>query len=159
MRAVHTEHSSPEDLYTGISHAALKAVNDIKSFTACIEEPRNQEVLTNARQRREKSGEGIKSWLVTQHPNWLDKTVVTGVKELKLEEEAVSDAEGNGDNIQEDIPAIVAKFKEQHAEIEVAMNPEGSNLNVCILCGIIDNDDMLSLLGLSTLVPTTFFRH
>ncbi|MCJ1243279.1 hypothetical protein MMC30_000476 [Trapelia coarctata] len=132
MRAVHTEHSSPEDLYTDISQAAVRAVDDIKSFTAYIEESANQEVLKNARQSREKSGEGIKSWLVTQHPNWLERTVVTGVKELKLEEEAATDAENNGDNVQEDIPAIVAKFKEQHAEIDVAMNPEGSMLTVSL---------------------------
>jgi len=145
MRAVHTEHSSPEDLYTDISQAAVRAVNDIKNFKACIEEPVNQEVLKDARQSREKSGEGIKSWLVTQHPNWLEKSVVTGVKELRLEEEAVTDTEGNGDNVQEDIPAIVAKFKEQHIGIEVTMNPEGSELNVCTLPRTIDNGSILSL--------------
>lgn len=145
MRAVHAQHSSPEDLYASIERAAMRAVNDIKTFTACIEEPTNQDVLRNARQSQGKSAKGIKSWLVTQHPHWLEKTVETGVKELKIEEDAVSDAERYGDSVQEDIHAIVAKFKEQHAGIDVALNSEGTKLNVRRLPSIVGDDGMLSL--------------
>lgn len=145
MRAVHAQPSSPENLYASIERAAMRAVNDIKTFTACMEEPTNQDVLQNARQSRGNSAKGIKSWLVTQHPNWLEKTVETGVKELKIEEDAVSDAERYGHNVQEDIPAIVAKFKEQHAGIDVALNSEGTKLNVRKLPSIVGDDGMLSL--------------
>jgi len=145
IRALHTQHSSPEDLYADIERAAMRTVNDIKIFIACMEEPTKQDVLKTARQSREKSGEGIKSWLVNQHPNWLEKTVETGVKELNIEEDAVSDAERYGDNVQEDIPTIVAKFKEQHAGIDVALNPEGTKLNVRKLPSIVGDDSMLSL--------------
>lgn len=145
MRAVHAQYASPEDLYASIERAALRAVNDIKTFTACIEEPTNQDVLKNARQSRGKSAKGIKSWFVTQHPHWLEKTVETGVKELKIEEDAVSDAERYGDNVQEDIHAIVAKFKEQHTGIDVALNSEGTKLNVRRLPSIVGDDGMLSL--------------
>lgn len=145
MRAVHTQHSSPEDLYADVERAAMEAVHDIKTFIACMEEPTNQDVLTAARQSRGKSGEGIKSWLVNQHPSWLEKTVETGVKELKIEEDALSDAEKHGDNVQEDIPAIVAKFKERHGGIELALNPEGTKLNVRKLPSIVGDDSVLSL--------------
>lgn len=145
MRAVHTQPFSPEELYIAIQQAASKAVEDIKIFTTCIEEPANQQVLTNARQSREMSGEDIKSWLVTQHPGWLEKTVETGVKELKLEEEAAAEPEGKVENTEEDVATIVARFGEEHPDIDVTVNPEGSNLIVRLLSIILVDDRMLSL--------------
>jgi hypothetical protein len=87
MRSVHNDHASPEDLYADISQTAMKSVENIKTFTAYVASPESQEILLKARDAREKSGDGVASWLVTQHPNWLDRPATNRVKDAKVEEE------------------------------------------------------------------------
>ena len=129
MRAIHVEHSSPEELYTDISRTAVKAVTNIRNFTAVLQEPHNQAVLLKAKESDAGSNDGIMTWLVTQHPKWLDK-LENETKELRLDGGAGQDGDDGEELQQEDVPTVISKFREQHTNLEITIDQERQVLQV-----------------------------
>lgn len=64
--------SSPETLYAQFSHVAMTASNDVQEFAKLVECHQSQEILTKANGSRAENSEGIKGWMVTEHPDWLE---------------------------------------------------------------------------------------
>lgn len=67
-----TTQSSPEILYLQFLHVATNTAKDIQDFTNLIEGDRSQEVLKKAKRSRAEHPEGIRGWMVTEHPDWLE---------------------------------------------------------------------------------------
>lgn len=124
---MHSQHRSPENLYADLSSSAIRAVENVKGFTALVQQPANQEVLARAKESRLQSPDGITAWLVTQHPDWLEQPAL-------LEEEDLPQ-EGKTDPHQlpptsEQAEEILDKFREQHVDVEVTTENEGHNFKV-----------------------------
>lgn len=64
--------SSPVTFYSQFLQVATKTAKEIQDFTTMIEGDRSQEVLKKAKRRRSENPEGIRGWLVTEHPDWLE---------------------------------------------------------------------------------------
>lgn len=64
--------SSPESLYSQFSQVATNAVKDVQDFTELIEGDRSQEILKKAKSSRAEKPDGIRGWMVTEHPDWLE---------------------------------------------------------------------------------------
>ena len=129
MRAMHVEHSSPEELYLDISQTAVKAVTNIKSFTTVLQEPYSQEVLLKAKKSRAESNEGIMTWLVTQHPKWLVK-LEDDTKELRLDAGLRQDGDKQEQAGQEDMRTIILKFREENTTVDITIDQERQALHV-----------------------------
>ena len=129
MRTIHVEHSSPEELYTDISRTAVKAVTNIKNFIAVLQEPYSQEVLLKAKESHAESNEGIMTWLVTQHPKWLDK-LEDDTKDLRLDVGAGQNGDKGEELEQEDVPTIISKFQEEHTNLGITIDQEHRTLQV-----------------------------
>lgn len=81
-----TAQSSPVTFYSQFLQAATKTAKEIQDFTTMIEGDRSQEVLKKAKRRRSENPEGIRGWLVNEHPDWL---------EVKSEDETLDPVAGN----------------------------------------------------------------
>lgn len=81
-----TAQSSPVTFYSQFVQVASKTAKEIQDFTTMIEGDRSQEVLKKAKRSRAENPEGIRNWLVTEHPDWL---------EVKSEDVTLDPATGN----------------------------------------------------------------
>ncbi|MCJ1401542.1 hypothetical protein MMC11_004758 [Xylographa trunciseda] len=124
MQVMHVEHASPQAFYTDMSQTAMKSITSIQSFSSLIKDSKSQGILIKANESRTKNDQGITGWLVTQHPDWLDRAVQDGVKELRLEEENDVNNESPGTISWEDATPVLDKFREKHPSIEVLMDHE-----------------------------------
>ena len=132
MQIMHVEHPSPEALYIDISQTVRKSIAHIQSFTSLVRDSRSQQVFVRANESRSKNEEGITGWLVTQHPDWLDRAVEEGVKELKIEEDQKND-EGRSKSSLEDVIPVLHKFREEHPLVEVLVENEAKSIEVYML--------------------------
>ncbi len=74
-RVVHPmliKQSSPESLYSQFSQVATDTTNDIQEFVKLIEGDRSQEILNKARSSRVENAQGIRGWMATDRPDWLE---------------------------------------------------------------------------------------
>ncbi|MCJ1281301.1 hypothetical protein MMC26_000619 [Xylographa opegraphella] len=129
MQIMHVEYPSTEALYTNISHTAMKSIACIQSFTTLVKSPRSQEVLVRAKGSRTKNEEGITGWLVTHHPDWLDRAVEDGVKELKLDEDQKNDETRTTLSL-EDATSILHNFQDEHPLVEVLVDKESNSIKL-----------------------------
>lgn len=136
MRTMHGGHRSREDLYTAISQSAVGAVASVKGFTARIKDLESQHILLKANESRAKNNEGVVDWLVTQHPNWLDRTVENGVKELKFDEQDGFEGDIADQVSLQDATEILNKFQDEHPRVDISMDQEAQALNVCRVHGL-----------------------
>ena len=67
-----TAQSSPVTFYSQFLQVATKTAKEIQDFTTMIEGDQSQEVLKKAKRSRSENPEGIRGWLVTEHPDWLE---------------------------------------------------------------------------------------
>ena len=87
-------------------------------------------IMQRAEESRLQNAEGIMAWLVTQHDDWLDKSVEDNVRELRLTSEEVKDEDpGNGTNTEE-LRLLLKKFQDDHVEVEASLNEEDQKIEV-----------------------------
>ena len=72
LNPMFTVQSSPVTFYSQFVQIATKTAKEIQDFTHMIESDRSQEVLNKAKRSRAENPEGIKGWLVNEHPDWLE---------------------------------------------------------------------------------------
>lgn len=72
LNPMFTVQSSPVTFYSQFFHSATKTAKEIKDFTEMIESDRSQEVFKKAKRSRAENPEGIRGWLVNEHPDWLE---------------------------------------------------------------------------------------
>lgn len=135
--------TSPEQLYRDFRSAAIGSVDQVRQFRTLIQEPASAEVLAHARASREADHNGITSWLVEQHDNWLDETVLRSAKDhrktedelireflpdegVKLEKEEDEADEKKG----EDVASILNAFNDRHPDVDVKLLDSISKLMV-----------------------------
>ncbi|MCJ1486524.1 hypothetical protein MMC06_006701 [Schaereria dolodes] len=111
VRPVHTHQATPEDLYTSLSRSASTAVNNVRSFKKIIQDPQNQALFIKAKERRILDQEGIRGWSVTQHEDWLDRSVEDSVQELKLDDADEKAVDVDGASNRESVESIIDKFR------------------------------------------------
>ena len=129
MQVIHVEHRSPEALYIDISQSAMRSIARIQSFTSLVKDPKSQEVFARANESRTKNEEGIAGWLVTQHPDWLDRAVEDGVKEMKIDEDQTNDESHINLSLDEATP-VIQRFREEHPHVEVLVDYELKSIKV-----------------------------
>lgn len=67
-----TTQSSPVTFYSQFVNVATKTAKDIQDFKNLVEGDRSQEMLKKAKRSRAENPEGIRGWMVTEHPDWLE---------------------------------------------------------------------------------------
>ncbi|KAI9700811.1 MAG: hypothetical protein M1836_002180 [Candelina mexicana] len=118
-------HSSPEDLYDDFSKAAVTAATEIKDFRKIFEDRKTMLIFTNGSLSRRGNSEGISTWRVTEHPDWLDRDEGghgekgDGVGEV---EDELDDGEE-----EQDVGRIVEAFTTSYQKLKVQYN-EGSGV-------------------------------
>ena len=133
MQVMHVEQPSPETLYTDVSQSAKKSIASIQSFAILVKDSKSQEILVKANGSRMRNKEGITGWLVTQHPNWLDRAIENGVKEMRLDEAGDTNGENPSDVLLEDPTSILDKFREEHPGVDLSMVQESKSIKVHML--------------------------
>ncbi|MCJ1431092.1 hypothetical protein MMC27_000442 [Xylographa pallens] len=129
MQIMHVEHHSPEALYIDISQTAIRSIARIQSLTSLVKDSRSQEVFVRANESRTKNEEGITGWLVTQHPDWLDRAVEDGVKDMKIDEDQTND-ESHINLSLDDVTSVIHRFREEHPLVEVLVDQELKSIKV-----------------------------
>jgi hypothetical protein len=133
MGTIHAEHGSPEALYADIKDTATSTVNNVKTFTDLVRDPRTQRILARANESRKDDSNGIQEWLVTQHPDWLIVPPETLAPALGIGSEDAAENDGIGikeEDLATDLAAIVDSFRKEHAAIEVTVEPNGQDIRV-----------------------------
>ena len=59
-------------MYREYSRAINRAVDDVRSFTAVLQSEETRSIFDRAAASRRERPDGIRPWLVTDHPNWTD---------------------------------------------------------------------------------------
>ena len=132
MQIMHVEHPSPEAFYIEISQTAAESFARIQRFTSLVQDSRGQSIFARAIESRTKNEEGVTGWLVTQHPDWLDRAVEDGVKKLNLAEDQTND--GSRRNFSsEDVTSALDSFRETHPLVEVLVENEAKSIKVYML--------------------------
>ncbi|MCJ1351985.1 MAG: hypothetical protein MMC33_001969 [Icmadophila ericetorum] len=130
IKSVHADYLSPEGLYNEFAQSATTAVNNVKAFTKLMRDTETKAIMQRAEESRLQNAEGIMAWLVTQHDDWLDKSVEDNVRELRLTSEEVKDEDpGNGTNTEE-LRLLLKKFQDDHVEVEASLNEEDQKIEV-----------------------------
>ena len=130
MRPLHTQHVSPEDLYDHMAQTARNAVVRMKAFNSYMKDPKSQEILEKAAADTNQSSETVSAWLVTQHPNWLDKNIEDGVNDLRIEEEQKDLKEEYDEGEDEDAATLLDSFRGKHPDMEIYLDQAGHTIKV-----------------------------
>ncbi|KAI9719766.1 MAG: hypothetical protein M1812_003254 [Candelaria pacifica] len=115
-------HSSPEGLYDDFSKAAVTAATEIKDFRDYFQDRRSRLAFRNSAISRRNNPEGISTWRVTEHPDWLERdgegqpTEEDGVEEV---EDGSEDGQG-----EQDVSSVVEEFTNSHPGLKVQYNKE-----------------------------------
>ncbi|KAH8821538.1 hypothetical protein F5884DRAFT_850761 [Xylogone sp. PMI_703] len=64
---------SPEVLFREFSKSAVTANQEVQQFQRLMTSEESQRILEHAKQSRAANPDGIKPWLVTDHPDWLKR--------------------------------------------------------------------------------------
>ena len=131
MDSVLVEPPSPDQLHSNFSQAANGAAQAIKHFTHLVEDSRTKEIMEKAKDSRTKNGEGITSWKVTEHEDWLDVKQEDGNGHVDKEEEAAAEA-GDGPSVK-DVNATLEKFRSAHAGVEASLDEDERTVTVSCL--------------------------
>ncbi len=116
-------HSSPEGLYNEFSHSAMAAAKDVRSFADLMDDGENKAVLERAKKRRSESEDGITTWRVTEHEDWLDhKDATLGAQDHDeaQDDDMIDTEDTNGQD--KDPRVVTALFKEDYPEIIADMD-------------------------------------
>ncbi|KAL2048668.1 hypothetical protein N7G274_000580 [Stereocaulon virgatum] len=130
MDSVLVDPSSPEQLYSHFSQAAMGAANDIKEFGHLMDQKKSKEVLEKAKESRAKDAEGITGWIVSAHGDWLDMKKEEDSDDPEIDGEGKDTAVSAMDTNPEDMQAVVEKFKESHPGIEASFDTDFKTVKV-----------------------------
>ena len=101
-----------------------------------MQDPKNQAVFTRVEESRKQNDQGIMVWLVTQHEDWLDSTVVDEVKDLTLDEDKDDNADGaEGRTLEvgsEGLQPLLQQFREEHPSVQVSVQEKEQQLKVLL---------------------------
>jgi hypothetical protein len=130
LAPIHAEHNSPETLFSEFRSAATEAVKNVRSFQEKMREPRTKQILEHVKDSKEQNSEGIETWLVSQHEDWLDQPALrsandiqAGGPKVRLEDQAIGQD-------QPSISQVVQKFKAEHPEASIQLNEDKRTINV-----------------------------
>ena len=90
--------------------------------------------MQRAEESRQQNDQGIMAWLVTQHDDWLDKSVEDNVRELRLASEEAREDENSSGFTAEDMQSLLKKIRDEHVDLEVAYNEEDQRIEVIPSC-------------------------
>ena len=104
------------------SQNALDTGKEIRHLADLMENSQSQEVLQRAKDSMAAEPDGIRPWMVNEHPDWLE------VRSLDVESEKLSHGIDHGslDQAGQDPPTILNKFKADHPGSDVNFQ-EGSS--------------------------------
>lgn len=134
MDSVLIDPPSPDQLHYNFSQAANGAAQAIKQFTQLLEDSKTQEVMEKAKERRMENSEGITSWQVSEHENWLD-VKQDGNDDVDKEEEGTAEAGDCSD--MKDVNAALDKFRSSHAAVEASLDEDSRKVTVSYLQGFV----------------------
>lgn len=111
-------HTTPEDLYSVFSQKATVTGKEIRAFTDAYNDPAYREYLEMAKKSKTSDADGIRPWLISEHPDWME------VKKEEVEEEmgmksSISGAT-TGLAVPQDVNLIMERFHEQYEGIDIA---------------------------------------
>ena len=130
MGVIHTEHSSPINLYAELSRVATDAVADIKDFTQSAQDSEMQEILKKAKETKGNDESGITSWVVTQHPKWLEKPVKVEYRKSETDDEQMDGDKTLSKASGDDPTTIVDQFRKDHPDVDVVLDQELRKIKV-----------------------------
>ena len=131
MNSVLLDSLSPDQLHSNFSQAANGAAQAIKHFTQLVEDSKTKEVMEKAKESRAKNLEGISSWKVTEHEDWLDANQENGNDDSGKEEDVF--AEAGGSISVESVNAVLEKYHSTHEGIEVSLDEDSRTVTVSYL--------------------------
>ena len=107
----------------------------MRDFQGKMKDQKTKEILGKAKDSREQTSDGpIESWLVSQHADWLDQTVVRSANNVKVEEEAQGEEQAD-QKPEETIAQTVQKFMAAHTDLTVKLDEAKRHINVISLIG------------------------
>ena len=112
--------------------SAAVGTRNLQNFTKLMQDPKNQDVFTRVEESRKQNDQGIMVWLVTQHEDWLDSTVVDEVKDLNLDEDK-DDNEDGAEGRTVEVGSVLQKFREEHPSVQVSVQEKEQQLKVSSL--------------------------
>ena len=128
---IHTEHSSPTNLYAELSRVATDVVADIKDFTEYVQDSKTQEILKKAKETKGNDGDGgIPNWLVTQHSKWFEKPTEIEYQKSETEDEDTNEEKTLSKASAVDHTAIVDQFRKDHLDVDVVVDQESQKIKV-----------------------------
>ena len=132
VRPMHSDHASPELVYAAFAKAATGAARSVKEFAALMRNAESKEIRTRANASEEQSGDGITGWLVTQHPDWLQKPVTVQVRPRPQEEEEENQAtaEKAGKKVGEGVKEDVKEFQDAFPDVVVKLDAPNKMVEV-----------------------------
>ena len=125
MRPLQAEHASPELLYADFAKAATGAARGLQDFTALMRDAQSNEIRAWVKERTDSSDDGIVNWLVTQHPDWLQRPVLSPRGPPKAEE-GEQRVKKVGEGVEED----VKEFVEAHPGTSVHLDAANKMIEV-----------------------------
>lgn len=104
------------------SQNALETGKEIRHLADLMENSQSQEVLQRAKDSRAAEPDGIRPWIVSEHPDWLE------VRSLDVESETLAPGINHGslDQAGQNPSTILDKFKADHPRLDVKFQ-EGSS--------------------------------
>ena len=109
--------------------SAAVGTRNLQNFTKLMQDPKNQDVFTRVEESRKQNDQGIMVWLVTQHEDWLDSTVVDEVKDLNLDEDK-DDNEDGAEGRTVEVGSVLQKFREEHPSVQISVQEKEQQLKV-----------------------------
>ncbi|KAI9846784.1 MAG: hypothetical protein M1837_003633 [Sclerophora amabilis] len=132
-----TLYRSPEELFIDFSLSATVAAKDVKAYSQYMTSAASRSVLEYASASRKNNQTGIRPWVVTEHPHWLEweeKDNGSDGKTTELGGENASDVDdstlGMGDS--DAVEQAVLGFKEAHPKFDINFNKMEKSIN-CVL--------------------------
>ena len=130
MDSIFVDSRSPDQLYSHFSQTAIGAAKDIKSFAQLIEESKSKDALNKAKESRANVAEGISSWRVSEHADWLDVKKEDATEDSPIDTNNEELDTSAGDLSLEDMRAILEKFKASHMGIEADLDEDKRTVKV-----------------------------
>ena len=106
-------------------------MNNVRSFKKIIQDPQNQALFIKAKERRILDQEGIRGWSVTQHEDWLDRSVEDSVQELKLDDADEKAVDVDGASNRESVESIIDKFRANQPSTMITQDNKSGQITVC----------------------------
>lgn len=139
MDAVLVEPLAPEQVQLRFAQAAKDAAAEMKSFALVMKDERSKDVMEKAKKSRAKDGENIRTWLVTEHEDWLDVKQDGSSEGAELDGNDLDTKMFAAENNNGDIRNALEKFKESHPGIEASLEDATKTIKVWEIRGSLDS--------------------